>query len=101
MGLRYYSPSRTIAISPRVELGTSVFPPVPSFPLDRGRLENRCWTMARARVRRSSTAVRCVRSIWGLEHRVVVDTAEGARTVTARWIVDSSGRAGLLKRKLG
>jgi len=31
----------------------------------------------------------------------VVDTPDGSRAVTARWVVDSSGRAGLLKRKLG
>jgi hypothetical protein len=48
LGLRYFFPhedNRDLAT--RVELGTSVFPPVPSFQLDRGRLENSLLTLAR------------------------------------------------------
>src|SRR5438552_12999763 len=41
LGLRYFFPyENNRDIATRVELGTSVFPPVPSFQLDRGRLEN-------------------------------------------------------------
>jgi flavin-dependent dehydrogenase len=35
------------------------------------------------------------------EHGVVFENVDGLRRVTARWVVDSSGRSGLLKRKLG
>jgi 2-polyprenyl-6-methoxyphenol hydroxylase-like FAD-dependent oxidoreductase len=103
LGLRYFFPyedNRDIAT--RVELGTSVFPPVPSFQLDRGRLENSLLTLARESG--ASVLDGCtVREIdlGDPEHGLVVDTADGPHTVTARWIVDSSGRAGLLKRKLG
>jgi len=103
LGLRYFFPCENNRdVAARVELGASVFPPVPSFQLDRGRLENSLLTL----VRESGTSVLdgcTVREIelGDAEHRVVVDTAGGPHTVTARWIVDSSGRAGLLKRKLG
>ena len=41
LGLRYFFPHRdNREIHTRVELGPSCFPPVPSFQLDRGRLEN-------------------------------------------------------------
>ena len=103
LGLRYFFPyENNRDIAARVELGTSVFPPVPSFQLDRGRLENSLLTLARE----SGVSVLdgcTVREIdlGDPEHRVVFDTADGPHTVTARWVVDSSGRAGLLKRKLG
>ena len=48
LGLRYFFPyENNRDIAARVELGTSVFPPVPSFQLDRGRLENSLLTLAR------------------------------------------------------
>ncbi len=103
LGLRYFFPyENNRDVAARVELGTSVFPPVPSFQLDRGRLENSLLTLAResgASVL-DGCAVREI-ELGDREHRVVIDTAGGPHTVTARWIVDSSGRAGLLKRKLG
>jgi len=103
LGLRYFFPhedNRDLAT--RVELGTSVFPPVPSFQLDRGRLENSLLTLARESG--ASVLDGCRVSEINLgdpEHQIVIDTDGGARTVTSRWIVDASGRAGLLKRKFG
>jgi flavin-dependent dehydrogenase len=103
LGLRYFFPyedNRDLAR--RVELGTASFPPVPSFQLDRGRLENSLLKMARE----DGTTVLDGTSVREIElgdplHRMVVDAADGSHTVRARWLVDSSGRAGLLKRKLG
>jgi flavin-dependent dehydrogenase len=103
LGLRYFFPyEKNRDIAARVELGTSVFPPVPSFQLDRGRLENSLLALAResGACVLDGCAVRQI-DLGNPEHGVVVDTPDGSRAVTARWVVDSSGRAGLLKRKLG
>src|SRR6185503_7809573 len=85
LGLRYFFPyEKNSDIASRVELGTSVFPPVPSFQLDRGRFENSLLRLARD----SGTCVLdgcTVRQIdlGDREHRVVVDTADGTCAVTA------------------
>jgi flavin-dependent dehydrogenase len=104
LGLRYFFPhgdNRDIAS--RVEIGPPRFPPVPSFQLDRGRLENHLLkTNAEAGV---TVLDGCKVQDFTLDpqglHRVTIATKEGVRTFTARWIVDASGRAGLIKRRLG
>lgn len=103
LGLRYFFPrgdNRDIAA--RVELGPAQFPPVPSFQLDRGRLEN---FLLRENADMGATVLDgCrVQSIVldGTAHRVSIAVRDGARNISARWIVDASGRAGLLKRQLG
>jgi flavin-dependent dehydrogenase len=103
LGLRYFftnGDNRDIAS--RVELGPSRFPPVPSFQLDRGRLEN---MLLRTNAELGATVLDGwrVRSI-ALDraaHRVSLSGIDGSRAITSRWLVDSSGRAGLLKRQLG
>jgi flavin-dependent dehydrogenase len=108
LGLRYFFPygdNRDIA--PRVELGPEWFPPVPSFQLDRGRLENMLLetdaelgvdVMHGCRVKEIALADAADRDS---VHTISIETADSVRTVTARWVVDASGRAGLIKRKLG
>ena len=61
LGLRYFfTHGDNRDITNRVELGPPQFPPVPSFQLDRGRLENFLLRAnARAAARRCSTAVAC------------------------------------------
>src|SRR5688572_12191696 len=84
LGLRYFFPyENNRDIAARVELGASVFPPVPSFQLDRGRLENSLLTLAResgACVLDACT-VRQI-DLGDPEHRVAFDTADGSRRVT-------------------
>jgi 2-polyprenyl-6-methoxyphenol hydroxylase-like FAD-dependent oxidoreductase len=104
LGLRYFFPqgdNRDLAR--RVELGPPTFPPVPSFQLDRGRLEN----LLLAELRQSGVEVLDDCSVKQialepLNHMVAIETRDGqAREVRARWVVDASGRAGLIKRQLG
>jgi flavin-dependent dehydrogenase len=103
LGLRYFFPhgdNRNLA--DRAELGPAMFPPVPSFQLDRGRLENALLRMAR----QAGTTVLDGCSIRELDldrngHRVVIHAADGPLDVRARWVVDTTGRSGLIKRKLG
>jgi flavin-dependent dehydrogenase len=103
LGLRYFFPygdNRDLAA--RVELGPPRFPPVPSFQLDRGRLEN--FLLKTDAEMGVEVVDDCrVQSI-ALDrnaHRLSLTTPEGTREIAARWVVDASGRAGLLKRQLG
>ena len=104
LGLRYFfTHAGNRDITTRVELGPADFPPVPSFQLDRGRLEN---MLLRTNAELGATVLDGARveSI-ALEssgpHRVSLSGPDGCHEITARWLVDASGRAGLLKRQLG
>jgi flavin-dependent dehydrogenase len=101
LGLRYHFPhgdNRDIAR--RFELGPPQFPPVPSFQLDRGRLENYLLEEDRlSGIEVLDQAV--VRDVtFGTPHQIRVATADGERSFRARWLVDATGRAGLLRRRL-
>jgi len=85
-----------------LELGVSKRFPVPSYQLDRGRLENfMAGEMDQLGVRFQDGA-----RVTGVDinedgHKVRY-LKEGEETeVTARWVVDAGGRAAILKRKLG
>jgi len=105
LGLRYFftrGDNRDLAS--RVELGPPRFPPVPSFQLDRGRLEN---FLLRDNAALGATVLDGCRvrqvTLDGVDgHRATLAADDGhAHEITARWIVDASGRASLLKRQLG
>lgn len=103
LGLRYfYAHDGNRRLEDRVEAGPRAFPSVPSFQLDRGRLENYLVVESRAMgidvldgcrvadVRLDADAHTTELSVGGTTHRV-----------TSRWVVDATGRGGVLKRKLG
>lgn len=106
-GLRFFfTQADNHDIARRIELGHARRPTVgATYQLDRGRFENYLsdelvargvdlWTGHRV------TAVDFADS--GGPHLVGVMTPDGGhRDIRARWVVDASGRAGLLKRKLG
>ena len=105
LGLRYFftrGDNRDLAT--RVELGPAHFPLVPSFQLDRGRLEN---FLLRENAAQGVTVldgfrVRSIALDGPSDHRATIAAdAGGGREIAARWIVDASGRASLLKRQLG
>jgi flavin-dependent dehydrogenase len=103
LGLRYFFPQGDNRdLKRRVELGAPEYSTVPSFQLDRGRFENMLLQLARS----SGTEVLDDCTVRAIElgktnHEVTLSTAGMTRTVSARWVVDASGRASLLKRKLG
>ena len=72
------------------------FPPVPSFQLDRGRLENYLLREERERHRGARRLQRPRHHARRRPHRISVATPDGNADVEARWLVDASGRAGLL-----
>jgi len=104
LGLRYFFPqSDNRDLARRVELGPPTFPPVPSFQLDRGRLEN----LLLAELRESGVEVLDNATVKRIDldplnHTVNIEIREGQdREVRGLWLVDASGRAGLLRRQLG
>jgi flavin-dependent dehydrogenase len=104
LGLRYFfSQGDNRDLTQRVELGPPHFPPVPSFQLDRGRLEN---MLLRTNAELGVTVldgwrVKSIALDSRTVHRVCLAGPDGIREITARWVVDASGRASLLKRQLG
>lgn len=104
LGLRYFfSSGDNRDLTRRVELGPSRFPPVPSFQLDRGRLEN---MLLRTDAELGVTVLdNCRVTSISLDpakmHCVCLARPDGTREISARWVVDASGRASLLKRQLG
>jgi flavin-dependent dehydrogenase len=86
-----------------VELGVSHVLPTPTWQLDRGRFENLLGERARALgvTFLDGAAVRRIEPGGDGEPHAVEWERDGARDTTqARWLVDASGRAGLLKRRL-
>lgn len=104
LGLRYFFPhADNRDLVRRVELGPPVFPPVPSFQIDRGRLENALLAMLRADGVEvfDGCAVKEIRLDPAAGHELEIESAAGRRAVRARFLVDASGRSGLIRRKLG
>ena len=102
-GLRYFFPANgNHRVEERFELGPSGFPPVPSFQLDRGRLEN----MLLSTNRDAGVDVRDDCRVTDFElgaprHRLEVRSAGRTETVEGRWLIDASGRGGLIRHRLG
>ena len=102
-GLRYFFPADgNRRVEARFELGPSGFPPVPSFQLDRGRLEN----MLLCADRDAGVDVRDDCRVTGFEfgaslHRLEIQSAGCTEIVEGRWLVDASGRGGLIRHRLG
>ena len=103
MALRYFWPAGDNRdLAQRVENGPAFFPPVPSYQIDRGRFENE---LARRNLAAGVDLFDGCRveevDLSDDLHQLSVSRNGDARTVAARWVVDASGRAFTLKRKLG
>jgi flavin-dependent dehydrogenase len=90
-------------ITRRVEYGQVSAAPLPSYQLDRGRLENRLGEL----VTDHGVVFNHGCKVAGVDlsedaddHIVEVQDGDGRHRISARWVVDATGRAGLLKRKL-
>lgn len=103
LGLRYFFPAEgNRRVEARFELGPSGFPPVPSFQLDRGRIEN----MLLRTNREAGVDVRDDCRVVGFElggplHGLEIQSPGGTEVVTGRWLIDASGRRGLIRHRLG
>ena len=102
-GLRFFfSPQHKNDISKRVELGPRKLLPVPSHQIDRGTFENKLTELC---------IERGIEVLLGAKandvdfndagHKVDFNYQQEDKSITARWVIDSTGRASFLKRKLG
>ena len=102
-GLRFFiSPQHKNEIHRRVELGPKKFLPVPSHQIDRGIFENDLIDMSNelGNIVLQGARVQDVQ-IEDPYHQVTYSKDGENHTVTSRWVVDATGRAGFMKRKLG
>ena len=109
-GLRYWftdGPDRHLG--EMSEVGPSEAPRLPSFQLDRSRLDEEvlarataegCEVVRGAKVAQIDLAAPETAED-GRGNRLVLDGPDGRRTVRARWVVDASGRQAYLARKQG
>ncbi len=105
LGLRFFfSRGDNSEIRRRFELGPSRFLPVKSFQIDRGRFE----TALGHRCRELGIDFLDGRRVTGIDlgsngtpHELVLEGNHHPSTIRCTWLVDASGRASLLKRKLG
>lgn len=103
-GLRFFfSSGANQDITERVEIGATYLPPVGSYQLDRGRFENFLSEEAQRRGAevRDGCRVKQVRlSQSGEGHQITLAREGSESRAAARWVIDASGRNGLLKRQL-
>ena len=108
-GLRFFFKSPHQSMAEGTEVGGSEFFAAPSYQVDRGRLEN---YLAQDAAKNGATIlsgsrVRQIELNWAPQdnnqqpqHRVTFVIRGAAHTLTSRWVIDASGRASFLKRKL-
>lgn len=102
-GFRFFFSDGRRDIDRCTELGVSRILPTPSWQIDRGRFENFLGEEARRLGVRfhDGAVVRAIElSADEDDHRVAWERDGDSVEATARWVVDASGRAGLIKRKL-
>ncbi|QJW84162.1 halogenase [Ramlibacter terrae] len=106
-GFRFFFNDRRPDVDGVTELGASTFLSTPAYQIDRGIFENHLGTLARERgiAFPDGATVKTVDLADPKRrdslHTVGYEQDGEVRTLQARWLVDASGRAGLLKRKLG
>jgi flavin-dependent dehydrogenase len=104
LGIRFFASNGTNRdITQRLEIGQSKFAPLPTYQIDRGRLENALAEKAQELGVTFRDGARVSRVDLDAErgHSVTYQVnGSGEATLHARWIVDASGRAGLIRRKL-
>lgn len=102
-GFRFFFSDGRRDIDRCTELGVSRILPTPSWQIDRGRFENFLGEEARRLGVRfhDGAVVRAIElSTNDDDHHVRWERDGDSVEATARWVVDASGRAGLIKRKL-
>ena len=101
-GLRYFFPAGDNSdITRRTEVGLKNFPPIQGYQVDRGRLEN---LLYKENIEQGIEvwAGSKVESVdFNTVHHVTLSRNKQVETVSARWVIDATGRTGLLKRQLG
>lgn len=105
MGLRFFPAAQVPPppLSQRAESGPSTFLPARTYQTDRGIFENALGEAVAADGAefRHGCRIDGVDLVAGGGHTVHISRGEERCSVRARWVIDASGRRGLLKNKLG
>lgn len=108
-GLRFFFKDPYQPLEQGTEVGSSEFFAAPSYQLDRGRLENflaesdtelGADVLGGSRVSQVDLTSADKSTGEQAPHRVTFENQSGEHTIEGRWIVDASGRASVIKRKL-
>ena len=103
-GFRFFFSDGRSDLADVTELGVREVLPTPSYQIDRGIFETFLGEEARRRGIDFRDGVRVTGFALGAKddlHRVrCTDAAGGEQTLEARWLLDASGRAGMIRRKL-
>lgn len=105
-GLRFFfgGPRPGADLAAYDEIGPSELLPVNSYQLDRGLFENHLATRAQAlgvELVDGASVQKVTLSANGAGHCAVFRSDSCERSLRAAWVVDASGRRGLIKRELG
>lgn len=106
LGIRMFFQSSGAEFADRPEFGLSTFATIPTHQIDRGRMENDLREIVQndgARLLEGARIDRVDLGQNGEPHRVSYyhGGAPEPHTVSARWVVDASGRSRMLQRQLG
>src|SRR5215204_5178237 len=106
LGLRFFMGKSQGPIEARPETGPSLFPPVPSYQIDRGRLENDLRQIVRemgVELFEGTLVDDIVLGEDNTKHNIKCRRKEDATVfnLTGDWVVDALGRRRLLQTKLG
>ena len=102
-GLRFFPGGGRLPLEQRYEIGPAQEPIVPSYQMDRGILENDLREMvvdSGATLIEGATLREPDLGTGGDQHRVTMRTPDGEVVVTARWLIDATGRRALLRKEL-
>lgn len=107
-GLRFFFKDINQNLSEGTEVGGSEFFSAPSYQVDRGRLENYLADVVAemgamvfddSKIRQVELQLNQANSQQA-DHEVTFTKQDEEHAIQGRWVVDASGRAGILKRKL-
>ncbi len=107
-GLRFFFKDTWQSLAEGTEVGGSEFFSAPSYQVDRGRLENfladsvaetGADVLSGSRIR--EVTLRSAKNGTDSDHEITFTRNGQDRVLRSRWVVDASGRACFLKRKLG
>lgn len=100
-GFRFFFHSkRDHEIDKRMELGSSIDTPYPAYQMDRGKFENDLLELLISKnIEIIDDSLVTEIQLNNNIHRITVN--ESQEKLQTKWFVDASGRAGILKKKLG
>lgn len=106
LGLRFFMGNSQARIETRSETGPGLFPPVPSYQIDRGRLENDMRQLIRemgVALYEGTVVDDIILGEGDTKHHVKCrrKSDETGFYLSGRWVIDALGRRRLLQTKLG